>query len=61
MENILLPTIYYTEDYRGIELSDYDQKFVTNTYAMRLGPPRLRQLRVKRGKPVIGVPNPIVL
>lgn len=46
----LVEALYYHEDYTGKKVSAYDQKFISNTYAMRLGPPRLRQLRVKHGK-----------
>ena len=43
----MLPNLYYTEDYRGQALNAYNEKFLVNTVAMRLGPPRLRQLRNK--------------
>ena len=47
IEETLLPNLYYTEDYRGQALNAYNEKFLVNTVAMRLGPPRLRQLRNK--------------
>ena len=44
----LLPNLYYTEDYRGAPLNAaYKEKFLANGVAMRLGPPRLRQIRNK--------------
>ena len=43
----LLPNLYYTKDYRGAPLNAYNEKFLTNGVAMRLGPPRLRQIRNK--------------
>ena len=43
----LLPNLYYTEDYRGAPLNAYNEKFLANGVAMRLGPPRLRQIRNK--------------
>ena len=48
----LLPNLYYTEDYRGAPLNAaYNEKFLANGVAMRLGPPRLRQIRNKPRKP----------
>ena len=47
----LLPNLYYTEDYRGAPLNAaYNEKFLANGVAMRLGPPRLRQIRNKPRK-----------
>ena len=43
----LLPNLYYTADYRGAPLNAYNEKFLANGVAMRLGPPRLRQIRNK--------------
>ena len=40
-----MPGLYYSERYSGEATDDYDEKFVANTVGMRLGPPRLRQLR----------------
>ena len=49
LRNNLTNELYYHKDYMGKQVSAYDQKFIGNTIAMRLGPPRLRQLRVKNG------------
>ena len=46
----VIPNLYHTHDYNDMELSQYNSKFISNSYAMRLGPPRLRQLRVQPGK-----------
>ena len=47
IEETLLPNLYYTEDYRGQALNAYNEKFLVNTVGLRLGPPRLRQLKNK--------------
>ena len=49
----LLPNLYYSEDYRGAPLNAYNEKFLANGVAMRLGPPRLRQIRNKPRKPLL--------
>ena len=49
-KKILIPNLYYTDAYNGNKMTSYDEKFLTNTYAYRLGPPRLRQIRVKSGE-----------
>lgn len=49
LRKVLLPGLYYTETYSNKPVSDYDLKFISNGYAMRLGPPRIRQLRVIPG------------
>ena len=48
-KKILIPGLYYTHDYNGNPRSQYDEEFLANTFAYRLGPPRMRQLRVKQG------------
>ena len=50
IEESLLPNLYYTEDYRGSPLNAYNEKFLANSVSMRLGPPRLRQIRIKPRK-----------
>ena len=50
VEGILIPALYYTEDYNGKVASDYSKKFFSDGIALRFGPPRLRQLRVSQGK-----------
>ena len=46
---ILVPNLYYTETYNGVRQTHYDENFLGNMYAYRLGPPRLRQVRVSKG------------
>ena len=46
IEETFLPNLYYTEDYRGLALNEYNEKFLANGVNMRLGPPRLRQIRI---------------
>ena len=50
IEESLLPNLYYTEDYTGSPLNAYNDKFLANSVSMRLGPPRLRQIRNKPRK-----------
>ena len=45
-----MPNLYYNEYYNGNAGTAYDEKFLLNTVGMRLGPPRLRQLRSKPSK-----------
>ena len=49
IESIVVPGLYHTMDYRGMVLKDYESKFINNMNSMRLGPPRLRQIRVNTG------------
>ncbi len=49
IEQVVLPGVFWTEDYRGKPVSTYDQTFISNMYAQRLGPVKLRQLRVTPG------------
>ena len=47
VEETLLPSLFYSQDYRGVETSDYEHQFIDNMAGFRFGPPRLRQLRNK--------------
>ena len=49
----LIANLYHTEDYRGAPLNAYNEKFLANGVAMRLGPPRLRQIRNKPCEPIM--------
>ncbi len=49
VEDVMVPEVYYTHDYAGNAVSKYDQKFISNMYAQRLGPVKLRQIRVIPG------------
>lgn len=46
----VLPNLYYVETYSGSAVRKYDQGFMIDMFALRLGPPRLRQLRASPGK-----------
>ena len=51
IKETVVENLYDTEDYNGNEYPRqeqrmYNNKFISNRYAMRLGPPRLRLLRV---------------
>ena len=48
--NILLPGLYYSQTYIGQSTKPDDLKYIANALAIRMGPARLRQLRVKPGK-----------
>ena len=47
---VLLPSLYYTVDYNGEYTGSYDQGYLGNMCSWRLGPPKLRQLRVTKGQ-----------
>ena len=49
LQTIVIPNLYHTRDYNNRSLTEYSEKFISDGYAMRLGPPRLRQLRVVPG------------
>jgi len=51
--DVLIPKLYYTVNYNGESSSSYEQGYLADMYSWRLGPTRLRQLRVKKG--IIGV------
>ena len=46
-EECVIPKIYLTNYYNKIPVSDYEQRFISDTYSIRMGPPRLRQVRMK--------------
>ena len=45
----LLPTLYFTKHYNGSASTKEEGRYLADLNNWRLGPPRLRQLRVKRG------------
>ena len=48
LKEVVVQNLYNTHDYNGLPLDDEDaSKFISDYYAIRLGPPRLRMLRVK--------------
>ena len=50
LHNIVLPNLFWYETYNGDIVNDHDAKFVPDMGGMRLGQPRVRQLRVTPGK-----------
>ena len=50
IEETFLPNLYYSSDYRQQPVNVYNEKFIRNAVGLRLGPPRLRQVRVKPSK-----------
>ena len=50
MRSAVIPNMYYDSTYTGQPTTKYDVKFIDNQVAFRLGPPRLRQLRVTPGR-----------
>jgi len=46
---VLIPHLYYTVNYNGESSTSYDEGYLADMYSWRLGPPKLRQLRVKKG------------
>ena len=53
--DVLIPNLYYTVNYNGESSSSYDEGYIADMYSWRLGPPKIRQLRVERGKFYIGL------
>ena len=49
MRAAVIPALYYTQTYADSATSSYDARFIDNQVGFRLGPPRLRQLRIKNG------------
>ena len=49
MKEVVVPNLYNTNSYNDAQLNDYANKFISDYYAIRLGPPRLRMLRVTPG------------
>ena len=47
--DVLIPKLYYTVNYNGESSSSYEEGYLADMYSWRLGPPNLRQLRVKNG------------
>ena len=47
LKEVVVPNLYNTHNYNDAPLNDYANKFISDYYAIRLGPPRLRMLRVK--------------
>lgn len=50
MSDVLVPGLYPTVDYNGNHLSTYDKKFIISGYGIKLGVPKIRQIRIKPGK-----------
>ena len=48
--DVLIPNLYYTDNYNGESSTSYEQGYLADMYSWRLGPPKLRQLRVKKGR-----------
>jgi len=48
-KDVLIPNLYYTINYNGENTSPYEKGYLADMYSWRLGPPKLRQLRVKKG------------
>jgi len=46
---VLIPNLYYTINYNSENTSSYEEGYIADTYSFRLGPPKLRQLRVNQG------------
>ena len=44
----MIPNLYNTEHYNEQQVSSNDSRFLTDFYSFRLGPPRLRLLRVEQ-------------
>ena len=49
LQEVAIPSLYYSEEYNGDGVDEYNMKFLHDQDAMRLGPPVLRQLRVIPG------------
>ena len=49
VNDVLIPNLYYTANYNGANSSTYDHGYLSDMYSWRLGPPKLRQLRVTTG------------
>jgi len=47
--DVLIPNLYYTVNYNSESTSSYDEGYIADMYSWRLGPPKLRQLRVNKG------------
>lgn len=50
LSHTVVPVIYPSTDYNNQRLSDNSLKFIENGYAYKLGPPRLRQIRIIQSK-----------
>ena len=51
LKDVVVPNLYNTHSYNDAPVNDYARKFISDYYAIRLGPPRLRMLRVKPSNP----------
>jgi len=47
--DVLLPSLYYTHSYNGNVSTSYENGYLADMYSWRLGPPKMRQLRVSKG------------
>ncbi len=52
LKDSVLPELYFTQWYNSERTTNYDEKFLSNMYAVRLGPPRIRMLRTAEGNSV---------
>ena len=50
MEGIMIPGMYWKYLVNGDVVSEYEEKFIEDMMGYRLGQPRLRQLRMTKGK-----------
>ena len=50
MRKVLLPGMYGDTWYNGDSLPSHDQRITANFAAFRMGPPRVRQVRIQPGK-----------
>lgn len=50
INSVLLQNLYFKTNYNGQGVLKYQEKFISDGYLMRFGPPVLRQIRVNKGK-----------
>jgi len=49
LNDVLIPNLFYTSNYNGLNTSSYEHGYLVDSYSWRLGPPKIRQLRVQKG------------
>jgi len=47
--DVLIPNLYYAVNYNGNGSTSYEKGYLGDMYSWRLGPPKMRQLRVMEG------------
>ena len=47
--------MFYVKGYDGKRVTPYDEKFIADRSGMRLGPPRMRQVRVIKGECIMNL------